>query len=89
MLFTENPEAIGDEWMLVVHDSNHWVLVAKGFFADHVTVYESLSPPFWNRSHTLSCMSSLLLTPEKQMSYVVKSCQQKNNGYDCGVFVAE
>jgi hypothetical protein len=74
--------------MQVVHDSNHWVLVAKGFFGDHVTVYDSLAPTFWNRSHTLSCMSSLLQTPEKQMSYVVKSCQQQNNGYDCGVFVA-
>jgi hypothetical protein len=28
--------------MQVVHDSNHWVLVAKGFFADHVTVYDLL-----------------------------------------------
>jgi hypothetical protein len=38
----EFPKAIGDKWMQVVLDSNHWVLVAKGFFADHVTVYDLL-----------------------------------------------
>ena len=31
-------------------------------------------------------MSSLLKTPEKEMTYLVKTCQQQGNGFDCGVF---
>jgi polycystin 1L2 len=40
----------------------------------------------WKNDHILSCMSSLLYTPEKKMTYLVKSCQRQSNGYDCGVF---
>lgn len=47
--------------------------MAKWFFGDQDAVYDILSQPIWNRSHILSCMSSLQLTLEKQMSFVVKS----------------
>jgi hypothetical protein len=40
----------------------------------------------WKNDHILSCMSSLLYTQEKKMTYIVKSCQRQSNGYDCGVF---
>lgn len=36
--------------------------------------------------HMLSCMSSLLCTPDEKMTYIIKSCQRQSNGYDCGVF---
>jgi Ulp1 family protease len=31
-------------------------------------------------------MSSLLKTLEKEMTYLVKTCQRQGNGFDCGVF---
>ena len=40
----------------------------------------------WDNAHVLSCMSSLLRTPEKEMTYLVKTCQQQGNEFDCGVF---
>jgi len=82
------PQAEGDKWMQIVHNgSNHWLLVAKGFSQpDHVLIYDSMPGISWNNEHVLSCMSSLLKSPEKEMTYVVKNCQRQNNGYDCGVF---
>lgn len=77
----------GDLLMQIIHDYNHWVLVVKGFFKpDHIVVYDSMAPLVWKRPHTLSCMSSLLQTSEKRMPYIVKSCQQQNNSFDCEVF---
>ena len=71
----------------VVHNNDHWVLVAKTE-AGHVSIYDSLALSCWRkRPHTLSCASSLLQTSEKHLLYKVKSCQQQNNGFDCGVFV--
>ena len=68
----------------VVHNNDHWVLVAKTE-AGHVSIYDSLAQSCWRRPHTLSCASSLLQTSEKHLLYKVKSCQQQNNGFDCGV----
>ena len=31
-------------------------------------------------------MSSLLKTPEKEMTYLVKTFQRQGNEFDCGVF---
>ena len=70
----------------VVHNNDHWVLVAKTE-AGHVSIYDSLAQSCWRRPHTVSCASSLLQTSEKHLLYKVKSCQQQNNGFDCGVFV--
>ena len=79
------PKATGDQWLQVVHDNDHWVLVAKTE-AGHVSIYDSLAQSCWRkRPHTLSCASSLLQTSEKHLLYKVKSCQQQNNGFDCGV----
>ena len=81
------PKATGDKWLQIVHDNDHWVLVAKTE-AGHVSIYDSLAQSCWRkRPHTLSCASSLLQTSEKHLLYKVKSCQQQNNGFDCGVFV--
>jgi hypothetical protein len=82
------PKAQGDKWLQIVHDgSNHWVLVAKGFSQpEHVLVYDSMPRTPWDNAHVLSCMSSLLKTPKKEMSYLVKNCQRQSNGFDCGVF---
>lgn len=86
----EYPQANGDKWMQIIHDgSNHWVLASKGFSkADQDHVYDSSAGDFseWKSDHIVSCMSSLLKTTEKEMTYVIKSCQQQGNGYDCGVF---
>ena len=65
----------------------NWVLVVKGFSQpEHVLVYDSMPRTLWDNAHVLSCMSSLLKTPEKEMTYLVKTCQQQGNGFDCGVF---
>ena len=65
----------------------NWVLVAKGFSQpEHVLVYGSMPRTPWDNAHVLSCMSSLLKTPEKEMTYLVKTCQRQGNGFDCGVF---
>ncbi|KZS01293.1 Uncharacterized protein APZ42_002096, partial [Daphnia magna] len=84
----EYPKATEDKWMQVIHDGrDHWVLVAKGFVQpEHVNVYDSLVGSAWHDKHVLSCMSSLLKTDEKKMTYIVKQCQRQNNSYDCGVF---
>ncbi|KZS01292.1 Uncharacterized protein APZ42_002097, partial [Daphnia magna] len=63
------------------------VLVAKGFVQpEHVNLYDGLAGSAWHDKHVLSCMSSLLKTGEKKMTYIVKQCQRQNNSYDCGVF---
>lgn len=82
------PQANGPQWMQIVHDgSDHWVLVAKGFSQpNYVLVYDSMAGSNWRSKHILSCMSSLLKTPEKEMTYVIKTCQRQGNGFDCGVF---
>lgn len=38
-------QATGRQWMQIVHDaSQHWVLVANGFFQEnHVLVYDSMA----------------------------------------------
>ncbi len=88
----EYPQATGDKWMQIIHDgSNHWVLASKGFSKtdrDHVMVYDSSAGDLseWKCDHVVSCMSSLLKTSKKEMIYIIKSCQQQGNGYDCGVF---
>lgn len=84
----EYPQATGRRWMQIVHDaSQHWVLVANGFFQQNpVLVYDSMAGSHWSSKHILSCMSSLLKTPEKEMTYIVKACQRQGNGFDCGVF---
>lgn len=84
----EFPRAQGDQWLQIVHDgSDHWVLVAKGFIQrEHVLVYDSSPGHPWRNEHVLSCMSSLLQSPEKEMTYIIKDCQRQSNGYDCGVF---
>jgi hypothetical protein len=84
----EFPPAQGDQWLQLIHNgSNHWVCVAKGFSQpNHVLVYDSMPSTPWKNDHILSCMSSLLYTQEKKMTYIVKSCQRQSNGYDCGVF---
>lgn len=85
------PAAVGSQWMQIIHTgtSDHWLLVAYGFQnAGHIVVYDSLNFQTATRQHTLSCMSSLLKTKEKEMKYVVKSCQRQENGFDCGVFAA-
>ena len=38
----EFPKATGDQWLQVVHDNDHWVLVAKTE-AGHVSIYDSLA----------------------------------------------
>ena len=77
-----------DEWLQIIHDgSNHWVCVAKGFIQpNHVLVYDSMPIKPRKNDHMLSCMSSLLCTPDEKMTYIIKSCQHQSNGYDCGVF---
>jgi hypothetical protein len=82
------PKAQGDKWLQVVQDgSNHWALVAKGFSQpEQVLVYDSMPRTPWDNAHVLSCMSSLLKTPEKEMTYLVKTCQRQSNGFDYGVF---
>lgn len=84
----EYPQATGRQWMQIVHDaSQQWVLVANGFFQEnHVLVYDSMAGSNWRSKHILSCMSSLLKTPEKEITYIVKACQRQGNGFDCGVF---
>jgi hypothetical protein len=84
----EFPRAKGDQWLQIVHDgSDHWVLVAKGFIQrEHVLVYDSSPGHPWRNEHVLSCMSSLLQSPEKEMTCIIKDCQRQSNGYDCGVF---
>ncbi|KAI9553834.1 hypothetical protein GHT06_019103 [Daphnia sinensis] len=81
-------EATSQQWVQIVHDgSGNWVLVAKGFTQEnHVLVYHSTAGSNWRSKHILSCMSSLLKTPEKKMTYVVKACQRQGNGFDCSVF---
>lgn len=81
----EFPKATGDIWTQIVHEKNHWVVVAK-IGDGPVLIYDSLASSTWNLPHTLSCVSSLLRTPSKQLNYVVKSCQQQQNNFDCGVF---
>lgn len=64
----EYPQATGDKWMQIIHDSsNHWVLASKGFSKtdrDHVMVYDSSAGDFseWKCDHVVNCMSSLLKT---------------------------
>jgi polycystin 1L2 len=72
----------------VTHDGNdHWVLIAKGFSQpEHILFYDSLPGSPWYSNHILSCMSSLLKSPNKEMTYIVKTCQRQSKGYDCGVF---
>ncbi|KAI9550671.1 hypothetical protein GHT06_004575 [Daphnia sinensis] len=84
----EFPQAQGDKWMQIVHDGkDHWVLIAKGFSQpEHVLVYDSLPSNPWYNNHILSCISSLLKSANKEMTYIVKTCQRQSNGYDCGVF---
>ncbi|KAI9565306.1 hypothetical protein GHT06_009095 [Daphnia sinensis] len=84
----EFPRAQGDQWLQIVHDgSDHWVLVAKGSIQhEHVLVYDSSPGHPWRNEHVLSCMSSLLQSSEKEMTYIIKDCQRQSNGYDCGVF---
>jgi polycystin 1L2 len=68
----------------------NWVLVAKRFSQpEHVLVYYSMPRTPWDNAHVLSCMSSLLKTPEKEMTYLVKTCQRQGNGFDCGVFAID
>ena len=82
---------------IIINNVNHfsfwlplfcnWVLVAKRFSQpEHVLVYYSMPRTPWDNAHVLSCMSSLLKTPEKEMTYLVKTCQRQGNGFDCGVF---
>jgi hypothetical protein len=84
----EFPQAQGGQWLQIVHDwSNHWILVAKGFTQpEHILVYDSMPRSPWDNDHILSCMSSLLKTTEKEMTYIIKTCQRQSNGYDCGEF---
>lgn len=85
----EFPQAQGDKWMQIVHDGNdHWVLIAKGFSQpEHVLVYDSLpGSPHRYSNHILIYISSLLESANKEMTYIVKTCQRQSNGYDCGVF---
>ncbi|KZS16142.1 Uncharacterized protein APZ42_018158 [Daphnia magna] len=83
----EFPGATGQQWLQIVHDgANHWLLIAKGFsLPEHVLVYDS-SPGVNVRQHVLSCMASLLQTPKRTMTYIVKGCQKQGNSFDCGVF---
>ena len=80
------PAAAG-KWLQILHSgTDHWLLAASGFEADHVVIYDSLNFQNATRQHVLCCISSLVKTKEKQMRYIVKSCQRQENGYDCGVF---
>lgn len=40
----------------------------------------------WKRNHDLSCMASLAKSKDRNLKYVVKSCQKQNNSWGCGVF---
>jgi hypothetical protein len=83
----EFPQALGCQWLQIVHDgNNHWLVVDKGFARpEHILVYDS-SPASKVCQHVLSCMSSLLKTPRERMTYVIRGCQKQGNGFDCGVF---
>ena len=84
----EFPKAVGEKWLQIIHSgNNHWVLVAYGFSdLGHVLVYDSLNRKNWHNDYILSCMSSLLMTPEKEMRYIIKTVQRQSNSYDCGIF---
>ena len=62
---------------IIINNVNHfsfwlpifcnWVLVAKGFSQpEDVLVYDSMPRTPWDNAHVLSCMSSLLKTPENE-----------------------
>jgi hypothetical protein len=66
---------------IIINNVNHfsfwlpifcnWVLVAKGFSQpEHVLVYDRTP---WDNAHVLSYMSSLLKTPEKEITYLVNT----------------
>ena len=76
-------------WMQIILQDNHWVLIAKQFPNNSfISIYDSLKKP--GQEHLLSneilyTAAQILKTSNKSFTFGIMQCQQEKDSFNCGV----
>jgi hypothetical protein len=64
------PETKSDRLLQIITETNHWVLIAKGFMScKEVMIFDSLSFEPSKREHVIACICSLFRTDGSTITY--------------------